>query len=165
MFRWLDIGKKSLLDRWLEKIESAADQAAGRLERTGERASSSAARLKKRAGLRLRETRERTRERAMAGRDRLRERVESIAARAEEFREAAASRREVRSARRRRERYQRAPLRMDVRDDDRITLRSRRSVDIRTPDGSVIHYRFYEHPSLPLRLYLHSRGRQVWPRR
>ena len=154
MFKWLDIGKKSLLDRWLEKIESAADQAAGSLERTGERASSSAARLKKHA-----------RERATAGRDRLRERVESIAARAEESREAAASRREVRSARRRRQRYQREPLRMDVRDDDRITLRGRRSVDIRTPDGSVIRYRFYEHPSLPLRLYLHSRGRQVWPHR
>jgi hypothetical protein len=56
-------------------------------------------------------------------------------------------------------------MRLDLRRDDRIVLRSRRAVDLRMPDGGVIRYRYYERPSRALRIYLRLTGRRIWPPR
>ncbi|MEE9244632.1 MAG: hypothetical protein V3U63_00395 [Gemmatimonadota bacterium] len=165
MVSWLERGGKPFLDRWLEKIESAAERAASSMERTGDRATETAERIRRKAGSGLSGARSRARERAGAGRDAVSERVDAIARRAAELRGDFTTQRHARAARRRYRRMRQEPLVMDVRDDDRITLRGRRPVDIQTPDGGVIRYRYYEHPSLALRIYLHSTGRQVWPPR
>ncbi len=151
--------RKSLVERAADKVQGAVQQAAGSVGRTGD----AAGRARRRTSAHLRSARERA---TRVGRDALAERVESIARRAEEIRGARDRYRERRRDRAERRRArQRAPMRLDVRRDDRILLRGRRDIDVRMTDGSVIRYRFYEHPSFGQRLYLRLRGRQVWPPR
>lgn len=178
-----------LADRFLEAVESAAGsvertteragEAAGEARRrTGERARSGARQLREageraRSGARqLREAGERARAGARAQRDVLAERVESIGRRAAEIRQERQRHREERRQRRiERRAYRRArprrmtPMQLDVRRDDKIVLRGRRPVNLRTADGSTIRYRYYDRPGFWLRFYLHLTGRQVWPRR
>ncbi len=164
-----------LADRFLEAVESAA----GSVERTTERAGEAAGEARRRTGERarsgarqLREAGERARAGARAQRDALAERVESISRRAAEIREERQRHREERRQRRverrayRRDRPRRtSPMQLDVRRDDKIVLRGRRPVNLRTADGSTIRYRYYERPGFWLRFFLHLTGRQVWPRR
>ena len=111
---------------------------------------------------------ERARAGARARRDVLAERVEAIGRRAAEIREERHRHREERRERRTRRRVRgrrMTPMQLDVRRDDKIVLRGRRPVNLRTADGSTIRYRYYERPGFWLRFYLHLTGRQVWPRR
>jgi hypothetical protein len=171
-----------LADRFLEAVESAA----GSVERTTERAGEAAGEARRRteshfrdvgerarSGARqLREAGERARASARARRDAVAERVESISQRAAEIREERQRHRDERRHRRvERRAYRRArprrtaPMQLDVRRDDKIVLRGRRPVNLRTADGSTIRYRYYDRPGFWLRFYLHLTGRQVWPRR
>lgn len=153
-----------LADRFLEAVESAA----GSVERTTERAGEAADEARRRTETRFREVSERARAGARARRDALAERVEAIGRRAAEIREERHRHREERRERRARRRVRTrrmSPMQLDVRRDDKIVLRGRRPVNLRTADGSTIRYRYYERPGFWLRFYLHLTGRQVWPRR
>jgi hypothetical protein len=171
-----------LADRFLEAVESAA----GSVERTTERAGEAAGEARRRteshfrdvgerarSGARqLREVGERARASALARRDAVAERVESISQRAAEIREERQRHRDERRQRKvERRAYRRArprrtsPMQLDVRRDDKIVLRGRRPVNLRTADGSTIRYRYYDRPGFWLRFYLQLTGRQVWPRR
>lgn len=166
----LGFAEKPLRQRLVERLQSVAEQAGGSLERTGERARGAAGGLAaaaRRRGSRLREARERSRAQNRAGREAVGERARSLARRAEDIRERRSQRREISRVRRRRRRTRRRmkPLQLDVRHDDRVVLRGRRSIDVRLSDGGVIRYRFYERPSLGRRLYWELTGRQVWPPR
>ena len=156
-----------MIERWLDKLQDAEESAASSFERTGERASKTAERIRRQTGSGVKRAGRQARERAEASRDALSERVESIARRARKLREERAREREARAERRRASRRRRSihrePLQLDIRDHDRITLHGRRSVNVRTPDGGVIRYRFYESPGLARRIYLHTTGRQLWP--
>ncbi len=55
-------------------------------------------------------------------------------------------------------------MQFDLRSSDRIVLRSRRSIDLRMPNGGTVRYRYYERPSRMRRLYLRITGRRIWPR-
>jgi hypothetical protein len=57
------------------------------------------------------------------------------------------------------------PMQFSVCRDDRIILRGRSPIDVKTSDGGTVRYRYHERPSFWLRSYLHLTGRQVWPRR
>jgi hypothetical protein len=152
-----------LADRFLEAVEGAADSA----QRSTGRAAEAAGEARRRTQAHLREAGERARAGARAQRDMLSERVEAIGRRAAEMREERERRREERRMRRvhRRVRPRRlTPMQLDVRRDDRIVLRGRRPVNLRTADGSVIRYRFYDRPSFWRRFYLNVTGRRVWPR-
>ncbi len=171
-----------LADRFLEAVESVT----GSVERTTERAGEAAGEARRRteshfrgaserarSGARhLREAGERARAGARARRDSVAERVESIGRRAAEIREERRQHRQERRERRTQRRaYRRArprrmsPMQLDVRRDDKIVLRGRRPVNLRTADGSTIRYRYYDRPGFWLRFYLQLTGRQVWPRR
>jgi hypothetical protein len=174
--------QKSLIERLADRFLEAIENATGAVERTTERATGAAGQARRRTEGHLRDVSERARggarqlreagERARAGararRDEFAERVESIGRRAAEIREERQRHREERRRRRarRRARPRRlAPMQLDVRRDDKIVLRGRRPVNLRTADGSVIRYRYYDRPGFWLRFYLHLTGRQVWPRR
>jgi hypothetical protein len=178
--------RRSFVERLADRFFEAVESAAGSVERTTERAGEAAGEARRRteshfkeAGERarsgarqLREAGERARAGARAQRDALAERVESIGRRAAEIREERQRHREERRQRRvERRAYRRArpgrvsPMQLDVRRDDKIVLRGRRPVNLRTADGSSIRYRYYDRPGFWLRFYLHLTGRQVWPRR
>jgi hypothetical protein len=171
-----------LADRFLEAVESAADSVERTTERAGEAAGEARRRTEShfreaggraRSGARqLMEAGERARAGARARRDSLTERVEAIGRRAAEIRAERRQHREERRERRAQRRaYRRAgprrtlPMQLDVRGDDKIVLRGRRPINLRTADGSTIRYRYYDRPGFWLRFYLHLTGRQVWPRR
>ncbi|UCC73836.1 MAG: hypothetical protein JSV86_04550 [Gemmatimonadota bacterium] len=173
-------GRKSFIGRLADRFLEAVEEAAGSVERTAEAAGE--ARRRTRAQLRdagerarsgarqLREAGQRARAGAQARRDALAERVESVGRRAAEIREERHQRREERRQRRARRRVRArtrrvSPMQLDVRRDDKIVLRGRRPVNLRTADGSTIRYRYYDRPGFWLRFYLHLTGRRVWPRR
>lgn len=164
MLEWFGKEKKSFFERWMDRLEDRAGQAADSLERTSERAVETADKLRRKAGSRLRDAGEEAVARAKSGRDAVSDRAEAIARRAEELRKSYSRRKEEKRARRR-TRRERAPepLQIDIANEDRITLRGRRDVDIRTGDGGVIRYRYHDRPSLAQRIYLRARGRRVWP--
>ncbi len=178
--------RRSLVERLADRFLEAVETAAGSVERTTERAGEAAGEARRRteshfrgAGERarsgarhLREAGERARAGARARRDAVAERVESIGRRAAEIREGRQRHREERRERRTQRRaYRRArprrmsPMQLDLRRDDKIVLRGRRPVNLRTADGSTIRYRYYDRPGFWLRFYLQLTGRQVWPRR
>ena len=162
--------KKSFFERWLDRLEDKAEQAAESLERGSEKAVETAEVLRRKAGSRLRDARDEAVSRAQSSREAIAEHAEAIARRAEELRRSYSRRveekrvleEEKRARRRERARIE-EPLTVDIRDADRVTLRGRRDMDIRTPDGELIRYRYYERPGLRTRLYLRTRGRRVWP--
>ena len=162
----LGLGRKSTLATWVDRFRDYLEQAAGTLENATGRATEVAETTRERTGPYLKEARERARTGARAGRDALSERMESISQRAAAMRERREQRRAARrEARRQRHVRPRAPMRLDVRRDDRVVLRGRRPVDLRTSDGGTIRYRYYARPSFLQRAYFHLTGRQVWPRR
>jgi hypothetical protein len=176
VFDRLGFRKKPLFQRWTDKLFDAVEDATGSVERTGGRAAKVAGSAHRRTGEYLSEARERTREaggrareRARARRDAVAERIDAISERAAEIRERRQERRQYRSERRKRRRRarvdRRAPMQLDVSGDDRVVLRGRRSVNLRTPDGEVIRYRYYESPGFARRLLLHLTGRRIWPPR
>ncbi len=162
MLEWLIPDNRTTLERWIERVQGAIEQAAGTVERTTGRAAEVAGSVRRLAGVRLEGTRKRARASAGAGREALSERLDAVAQRTREIREKRARDR-IGRAERRRARHAR-PLRLDVSGDDRIILRGRSPLDVRTSDGEVIRYRYYERPSLALRLHLHLTGRRLWPR-
>lgn len=162
MLEWLTPDNRTTLERWVERIQGAVEQAAGTVERTTERATGIAGSVRRLAGGRLEETRRRARASADASRGALADRLDAVAQRTREIRESRARDRMRRAAGRRARRAR--PLRVDVSGEDRIVLRGRSPVDVRTSDGEVIRYRYHERPSLALRVYLHLTGRQLWPR-
>jgi len=178
--------RRSLIERLADRFLEAVESAAGSVERTTERAGEAAGEARRRTESHFRDASERARagarqlweagERARAGararRDAVTDRVESLGQRAAEIREERRQRREERRERRAERRARRrarprrvTPMQLDVRRDDKIVLRGRRPVNLRTADGSTIRYRYYERPGFWLRLYLQLTGRQVWPRR
>jgi hypothetical protein len=163
----LGLGRKSLLERWSDRLLQAVELAAGSLEGMTERAVGAADEARRRGGPQLREARERARSGVAAGRGVISERVDAIAQRAAEIRERRERRREARreSRRRRRRPRYRTPMQLDLRRDDRIVLRGRRPLDLRLPGGGVIRYRYYERPTFAQRLYFHFTGRRIWPPR
>jgi len=165
----LGLGRKSTFATWIDRFREYLEQAAGTLENASGRAAEVAETTRDRTGPYLKEAQERARTGARAGRDALSERMESIAQRAAAMRERREQRRaarlEARRRRRARPRRPRAPMQLDVRRDDRVVLRGRRPVDLRTSDGGTIRYRYYARPSFLQRAFFHLTGRQVWPRR
>lgn len=178
--------RRSFVDRLADRFLEAVETAAGSLERTTERAGEAAGEARRRTESHIREASERARsgarrlrdagERARVGararRDAVAERVESIGRRAAEIREERRQQRQERRERRAERKARRhapprrmTPMQLDIRRDDKIVLRGRRPVTLRTADGSTIRYRYHDRPSFWLRLYLHLTGRQVWPRR
>jgi hypothetical protein len=154
-------GRKSLFERWTDRLLRAVELAAGSLEDVTERAAGAA----ETARPRLREAGERARAGAVASRDRISDRVEKLTRRAAELRARRERRRTERREVRRRQPRPRAPMRLDLRRHDRIVLRGRRPLDLRLPDGGRIRYRYYERPSFGQRLLFHLTGRRVWPPR
>ena len=162
----LGLGRKSTLESWIDRFREYLEQAAGTLENATGRAAEVAETTRERTSPYLRGARERARTGARAGRDAVSDRLESVAQRAAAIRERREQRREARrEVRRRRQVRPRAPMQLDVRRDDRVVLRGRRPVDLRTSDGGTIRYRYYARPSFVQRAYFHLTGRQVWPRR
>ena len=162
----LGLGRKSTLESWIGRFREYLEQAAGTLENASGRAAEVAETTRERTGPYLKDARERARTGVRAGRDAWSERMESITQRAAAIRERREQRRaKRREVRRRRHVRPRAPMHIDVRRDDRIVLRGRRPVDLRTSDGGTIRYRYYARPSFLQRAYFHFTGRQVWPRR
>jgi len=162
----LGLGRKSTLESWIDRFREYLEQAAGTLENATGRAAEVAETTRERTSPYLRGARERARTGARAGRDAVSDRLESVARRAAAIRERREQRREARrEVRRRRQVRPRAPMQLDVRRDDRVVLRGRRPVDLRTSDGGTIRYRYYARPSFVQRAYFHLTGRQVWPRR
>jgi hypothetical protein len=162
----LGLGRKSTLESWIDRFREYLEQAAGTLENATGRAAEVAETTRERTSPYLRGARERARTGARAGRDAISDRLESVAQRAAAIRERREQRREARrEVRRRRQVRPRAPMQLDVRRDDRVVLRGRRPVDLRTSDGGTIRYRYYARPSFVQRAYFHLTGRQVWPRR
>ncbi len=162
----LGLGRKSTPERWIDRFREYLEQAAATLENASGRAADVAETTRERTGPYLREFGERARTGARAGRDALSERMGSVAQRAAAIRERREQRRAARSEARRRRRVRpRGPMQLDVRGDDRVVLRGRRPVDLRTSDGGTIRYRYYARPSFLQRAYFHLTGRQVWPRR
>lgn len=184
MFEWLSFRKRSRLERWGDRARDAWEQMADSVERGGGRATELADSARRQTGAGLREARgrarelgeelgergrrtgehartigRRARELAQARREALAERVESLSQRAAEIRRERGRQREERRERRREE----TPMRIDLRERDRVTLRGRRPIDVQFPGGKVVRYRFYERPSRALRALLHLRGRQIWP--
>jgi hypothetical protein len=170
MLDLLGFGRKTLVERWTDRLLGAIEQAAGSFEGATGRATEVADTARRRGSPILREARDRARTGALAGRDAVSERVDAIAKRAAELREQRERRREERrEARRarqvRRQVPRRAPMQIHLRRDDRITLRGRRPIDLRMSDGGVIRYRYYERPSFGQRVLFHLTGRRVWPPR
>jgi len=162
----LGLGRKSTLETWIGRFREYLEQAAGTLENASGRAAEVAETTRERTGPYLKDARERARTGVRAGRDAWSERMESITQRAAAIRERREQRRaKRREVRRRRHVRPRAPMHIDVRRDDRVVLRGRRPVDVRTSDGGTIRYRYYARPSFLQRAYFHFTGRQVWPRR
>jgi hypothetical protein len=162
----LGLGRKSTLESWIDRFREYLEQAAGTLETASGRAAEVAESTRERTRPYLREARERARSGARAGRDALSARMQSIGERAAEHRKRREQRRAARrEASHRRPARPRAPMRLDVRRDDRVVLRGRRPVDLRTSDGGTIRYRYYARPGFLQRAYFHLTGRQVWPRR
>ena len=162
----LGLGRKSTLESWIDRFREYLEQAAGTLENASGRAAEVAETTRERTSPYLRGARERARTGARAGRDAVSDRLESVAQRAAAIRERREQRRaQRREVRRRRQVRPRAPMQLDVRRDDRVILRGRRPVDVRTSDGGTIRYRYYARPSFLQRAYFHLTGRQVWPRR
>lgn len=166
----LGLGRRTPVERWTDRLLGAIEQAAGYLEGATERATEVAETARRRSGPYLREARDRARSGALASRDAVSERVDAIARRAAELREQRErrreERREVRRVRQtRRQAPRRAPMQIHLQRHDRITLRGRRPIDLRTSDGGVIRYRYYERPGFGQRLLLHLTGRRVWPPR
>jgi len=162
----LGLGRKSTLESWIDRFREYLEQAAGTLENASGRAAEVAETTRERTSPYLRGARERARTGARAGRDAVSDRLESVAQRAAAIRERREQRRaQRREVRRRRQVRPRAPMQLDVRRDDRVVLRGRRPVDVRTSDGGTIRYRYYARPSFLQRAYFHLTGRQVWPRR
>jgi hypothetical protein len=152
--------KKSLIERLTDRLVAAVEEAAG----SAGRAASAAGRATSRAA---EQARRRGGSAARASREAVGERMEAVAQRAAQIRERRRRRREaqrqlhetLREAGRRR-----GPIDVDLSGGDRITVRSRQPLNIRTPDGGLIRYRYYERPSRLRRFFLHLTGRQVWPR-
>ena len=166
MLSLLGLGRKSTLESWIDRFREYLEQAAGTLENASGRAAEVAETTRERTSPYLRGARERARTGARAGRDAVSDRLESVAQRAAAIRERREQRRaQRREVRRRRQVRPRAPMQLDVRRDDRVVLRGRRPVDVRTSDGGTIRYRYYARPSFLQRAYFHLTGRQVWPRR
>ncbi|KPK55883.1 MAG: hypothetical protein AMS21_13150 [Gemmatimonas sp. SG8_38_2] len=166
MLSLLGLGRKSTFGSWIDRFREYLEQAAGTLENATGRAAEVAETTRERTGPYLREAKERARTGARAGRDAVSGRLELVAQRAAAIRERREQRRAARrEVRRRRQARPRAPMQLDVRRDDRVVLRGRRPVDLRTSDGGTIRYRYYARPSFLQRAYFHLTGRQVWPRR
>lgn len=181
----LGFGKKSLIERWTDRLADVVEDATEGLERTADRAVNVAEAAGRRGGSYARQARaqareasgrvredleevgERVRLEALAGREALAQRLESIAERAAEIRAGRRRRRDTevrRATARRRPTSGREAMQFDLRSSDRIVLRSRRPIDLRMPDGGMVRYRYYERPDRMRRLYLRLTGRRIWPR-
>jgi len=161
------LNRKSLIERWTDRVFDAVGQAAGSVGGASERAGEAAKTVRDSTRKRLGEAGELAKAGTRAGRKAMAGSVDVIARRAAEIRERRERRRqEHREVRERRRAVpSRAPMRIDLRRADRIVLRGRRPVDLRMIGGGRVRYRYYERPGFLLRVYLHLTGRRVWPPR
>lgn len=180
MLNWRFGRKKSLFERWSDRISDLAEEAGESLDRATEGATEAAteaagatARAGRRAGERLGESGRRAGERVAeagrwaragydVGRERLGSQVDALRRRAAEIRDRRALEWEQRRERARARRLARRPLQVDVGDSDRVVLRGRRPVDVRTGDGDVIRYRYGKRPSPLRRLLIRLAGHEVY---
>ena len=161
------LNRKSLIERWTDRVFHAVEQAAGSFGGASERAGEAAKTVREGTRKRLGEAGELAKAGTRAGRKAVSGSVDAITRRAAEIRERRERRREARrDVRERRGALQaRAPMRIDMRRADRIVLRGRRPVDLRMVGGGKVRYRYYERPGFLFRVYLHLTGRRVWPPR
>jgi hypothetical protein len=165
------LNKKSLVERWTDRVFHAVEQAAGSVGGASDRAGEAAKTVRASTRKRLGEAGELAKVGTRAGRKAVSGSVDAIARRAAEIRERRGRRREERREERRDLRQRRravrsrAPMRIDLRRADRIVLRGRRPVDLRMLGGGRVRYRYYERPGFLFRVYLHLTGRRVWPPR
>jgi hypothetical protein len=161
------LNRKSLIERWTDRVFHAVEQAAGSFGGASERAGEAAKTVRETTRKRIDEAGELAKAGTRAGRRAVSGSVDAIARRAAEIREKRARRREAhRTVRQqRRAARSRAPMRIDMSRADRIVLRGRRPVDLRMVGGGRVRYRYYERPGFLFRVYLHLTGRRVWPPR